>query len=1329
LSLKRALEPEQRSVKAPRIGLEAFEVRRESHRLTLKKAGELLDSSRALDVEKLLKANYHIIRTNTKSNRLSWYYNLQIKDEMLDKKAIYNIFEQQTRKFTLNYSFAYILRNSLTGELKFYYASPGNSVLKLTIPINNISDFNKFYKTLQGVDLAEQARLRRPSSAWKVVTVLAITFFLMKFDTQLLGCRAIRLPYWAKRAKYLRTFMEEEGARTDMKCFFRCLSYFKHGDLSMVDEYADQYSELINEPFEGFSLSDLPLIEKHFNIGIHVMGKKNNIAWYEINPSKTDFPLNMYLDLCETHLSLITDIDEYTSTFKCKTCFRIFNRKDNFKRHTFINCKPSVDNIKFPSCVATSFKVFKSVFQQVVDLGFDFEPFTKNFIVFDFESVLRKVKLSTSKMSFSQEHIPVSYSIYAEIDGVGETHTKIADALPDDMPDADKLLGDFHQTLCDISEKAFKLPSFMRELKQINPVLYKQFLTRLKQIPVVSFNGGKYDLNLIRPFYFPHIIGSKCIKRGGKYLKIFTKNYAMYDIINYIAPGFSLDKLLKAYKMPLVKGHFPYSYLSSVSQLDQTFLPSQEEFRNDLKDIDLPDEDYAECQRVFNELVPKNMRSYLKYYNELDVVPLHGVIKKMNDFYNTHCYGVDMFNDGLGIPGLAQKIMMRLVDEDITFHVLDKSNRDLYEKIRDQITGGPSIVFCRYQEAGKTLIRNNPSKPCKRIVGYDAASLYLSTMNKEYPTGIPVRRRAENNFKPEVYLRGYKAGEYLTWWEDRVNRNLPLKEHIKIQSAFHKGEYKVEGMFSSGKSRDDKKPAKSYFRHNFVDGYYIDSNGQENILEFHGCYWHGCPKCFWDRYDKDGIDAPDVDPLDDEFNSMMKQKFERTKEKQRFIESITKDIDGVQVPRYKYREMWEHEWNGTGSQELIELLEEKLYYPHHNETLTEEKIIDYVKDGSIFGFIECKIKVPKHLRKAFADFQPLFLNKKVGTSAAEIGEYMHNFAETHKLPRAKQRTLIASFKAKKILLATPLAQWYLSHGLIITRVFEIVQYRPIACFKTFVEKVTKHRREGDVHTDLKIIGETFKLIGNSCYGRFACCLENYDDVKIMDYPKANKVKEKPNFKSVEEFEKCCEMTLKPDSIFMNLPIHLAHFTYQYAKLRMLEFFYDCVSHYLDSSDFQLCTMDTDSNYYAISGDCFDDLVIPELKEEYLLDRENWFPSNASPEAFKYSSRIGGLFKLEFEANFILALNSKSYIATGFPDEDGKIEIKTGQKGVNKWNQLQKGDYQKVLDTKEPHSVVNRGFMRKNGSIHTYALTKNALTYLYKKRRVEPDGYTTLPTNL
>ena len=78
-------------------------------------------------------------------------------------------------------------------------------------------------------------------------------------------------------------------------------------------------------------------------------------------------------------------------------------------------------------------------------------------------------------------------------------------------------------------------------------------------------------------------------------------------------------------------------------------------------------------------------------------------------------------------------------------------------------------------------------------------------------------------------------------------------------------------------------------------------------------------------------------------------------------------------------------------------------------------------------------------------------------------------------------------------------------------------------------------------------------------------------------------------------------------IKLDLPIQVGFFVYQYAKLRMLQFYFDFIDKYLDRSDFQYCEMDTDSAYIAISGESIEKLVKPELIADFQKDKKNWFP--------------------------------------------------------------------------------------------------------------------------
>ena len=53
-------------------------------------------------------------------------------------------------------------------------------------------------------------------------------------------------------------------------------------------------------------------------------------------------------------------------------------------------------------------------------------------------------------------------------------------------------------------------------------------------------------------------------------------------------------------------------------------------------------------------------------------------------------------------------------------------------------------------------------------------------------------------------------------------------------------------------------------------------------------------------------------------------------------------------------------------------------------------------------------------------------------------------------------------------------------------------------------------------------------------------------------------------------------------IVHDVPKQVGFFVLMYAKLRMLEFYYDCLDYYLNREDYELAQMDTDSIYFAVS---------------------------------------------------------------------------------------------------------------------------------------------------
>ena len=70
------------------------------------------------------------------------------------------------------------------------------------------------------------------------------------------------------------------------------------------------------------------------------------------------------------------------------------------------------------------------------------------------------------------------------------------------------------------------------------------------QVPVLGFNSGRYDLNLIKEYFVEEIseTGKKIVvaKGANKIMFLLTKDFRFLDIINYLGPGTSYDKWVKA---------------------------------------------------------------------------------------------------------------------------------------------------------------------------------------------------------------------------------------------------------------------------------------------------------------------------------------------------------------------------------------------------------------------------------------------------------------------------------------------------------------------------------------------------------------------------------------------------------------------------------------------------------------------------------------------------------------------------------------------------------------------------------------------------------------
>ena len=382
-----------------------------------------------------------------------------------------------------------------------------------------------------------------------------------------------------------------------------------------------------------------------------------------------------------------------------------------------------------------------------------------------------------------------------------------------------------------------------------------------------------------------------------------------------------------------------------------------------------------------------------------------------------------------------------------------------------------------------------------------------------------------------------------------------------------------------------------------------------------GCYWHG-HDCHLNQ--GKGFNTTRDKPL--------KELLEETEKNSAYIrqqgfnlvecwECEWRDMKKTnkELQRFNLVECWECEWRDMKktNKELQRFISTRLRRPLDKvKTLTLQTILDAVRNEKIFGCIECDIHVPEHLRDKFSEMCPVFKNTEI--SRDDIGEFMKAYAEENDIMVRPRRSLVGSMIGEKILLATPLLKWYLEHGLEVTRVYQVIEYTPKPCFKPFGDAVSNARRAGDADPSKAIIADTMKLsLTNSPFFRE---LNPIDDDTYEVQSSKKKIK-------------------------LDLPLQVGFFVYRYTKLRMLQFYYNFLNKYLDRSDLEYCEMDTDSAYIAISGECVEGLIKPQMMCEFENDKCNWFPRTDTVEHAKYDKRTPGLFKVEWEGDGIISLCS------------------------------------------------------------------------------------------
>ena len=222
------------------------------------------------------------------------------------------------------------------------------------------------------------------------------------------------------------------------------------------------------------------------------------------------------------------------------------------------------------------------------------------------------------------------------------------------------------------------------------------------------------------------------------------------------------------------------------------------------------EENYQYLLDIWNHENMCTFKDLLRWYNNKNVVPTLEAMQKMLAFY--HMKGIDMLKLGCTLPNLANICLHKSTSA--KSYPFTETDNDLLQKIREDMVGGPSIVFTRKTAVDETFIRNS-EKICKSIVGIDASQLYPYSMCQPMPTGLYTRWEYDtesNTFKPQ---------------QDK-SRN--FENMVMPYFQRQRPDCKIESFYTTGTQKKI-----DYFK---LDGFCAHC---KTVFEAMGCFYHYCP--------------------------------------------------------------------------------------------------------------------------------------------------------------------------------------------------------------------------------------------------------------------------------------------------------------------------------------------------------------------------------------------------------------------------------------------------------------------------------------------------------
>ena len=515
--------------------------------------------------------------------------------------------ERQPSRVKLNCSVGCVLENKTNAQLRYFHASANNATVFPTPRlVSSRTGLERFFDELLNVDLQEQAIRRRPSTQWKLRFLTNISFYLFKLKNMArIGGDdgKEKLPEFIKRN---RNVVALDGY-DDNLCFFRCLYLHmnpKGGNrppkrrvtalLAMFLRHSDAPTNV--QKF-GVSMDDLVLAEKCFGVRIIVLCSRADGSSVVSRTSTAKTGETLYLNVSRGHFSYIRNIDAFAKSYVCQTCDACFDRFFNCKRH---KCRPDkASRYAFKGGVFESPPTIFSKLSKFAGIVVGDEQdrrYYRYVITYDIECFLPSTgtPASTHSTTYDNTHEFLSVSVCSNVPGFRQPvcfvrKSSVSECVGRFVAYLDRVshvagtlvkrsFVDVFDKLRALTRRRQRREAFFGGDEGATAFLRANELAKLlselhayvNKVPVVGFNSQKYDINVMKAELFRQLqtldddddgeivtddddeidtrSGGFIVKKNNTFPCVETGRLRFLDICNFIAPGYSYEKYLKAYK-------------------------------------------------------------------------------------------------------------------------------------------------------------------------------------------------------------------------------------------------------------------------------------------------------------------------------------------------------------------------------------------------------------------------------------------------------------------------------------------------------------------------------------------------------------------------------------------------------------------------------------------------------------------------------------------------------------------------------------------------------------------------------------------------------------